>query len=361
MFGSSLLVSIPGSQIAPLALPGSVFAWRHLRDALLTPDLRLALLLVMQAAAARRTKVRFVARPEIFTHGRARAWLDERLGDVEDHLALTDGETLRILPGLRNHMFFYARGMPVPEAALRRLLAVAPEAFAGLASQINGTVAVRLDGRWTRPPAHGLGFAVTPSPEPARLAPFLSHPGNPDKAAALCAEAAADLAEAPAPDGPVHYIPLSGSALGDRAMLDLLMRLLPRAALGAEPQPVLLGLPAPDSADTPLENRIALVLRALAAAGMPFSRVDFSRIERWCVRFVTAPPSAEALRGGTITLHPAVPFWRLGVDLFAAAGQVEVIGDGWLAPFRALLEEWLGPDVPITRALRAGKGIGAML
>ena len=109
---SPLLVSIPGSALTDLKLPGSVFAWRDLRDAVLPPDLRLALRLVMEHAAAARLRVRFLARPEIFTHGAPRAWLDARIAGSTDHLILSDGRSLRPIPG------FGAHRMPVRQLYL---------------------------------------------------------------------------------------------------------------------------------------------------------------------------------------------------------------------------------------------------
>jgi hypothetical protein len=360
VFGPSLLVSIPGAQLAPLALPGSVFRWTHLRDAVLPSPLRLALALVIEAAEARGVRLRFVARPEIFTHGRARVWLNEQIGDAADHLALTDGDTLRTLPGLRNHMFFYGRGDPVQEAALSRLLRVAPELFAGLASQLNGGTAVRLDGRWIRPSMRALGFALTPRLEPPVQVPFLCHPGNPDKAAFLSAEAAATEEEVPRVGRPVHFIPLCAGALADRVYVEPLIRLLQRAALGGEREPVVLGLPLPASTEATLPDRICTTLRALAAAGMPYSRVDFSKPEEWGVRFVTAPPCAADLVGGTITLHPGSPFWLLGADLYAAAARIQVMGSTPITRLRVLFGEWLGPEVRIDRANGAAMAVGVV-
>lgn len=343
VFGTSLLVSIPGAALGALPLPGSLFAWRDLRDAPLRPELRLALLLVMDAAAAAGIRVRFLARPEMFTHGPARAWLDARIGDTQDHLVLSDGETLRALPGLRNHLLFHARGIPAQEVALARLLKLAPELFAALASQVNGALAFRLGASWIRPPLTVLRFATTPEIEPPLVAPFLCHPGEPVRAAAFCAEAAAEPPDAPPLDAPPHHIPLSGSALADRAFVDDLARNLQRAALG-DGAPILLGLPPAEGVETELADRIAGVLRALAATRLPFPHAP-----SWQVRFTTAPPSAAMLAGGAITLHPGTAFWRLGADLFDGQARVQVSGGGALGPFRAMLATWLGREVALRR------------
>lgn len=347
----SLLVSVPGAQLAGVPLPGSVFAWRDLRDAPLAPELRLALELVVHAAAAGRVKLRFVARPEIFTHGAARAWLDARIGDAADHLILTDGDSLRTLPGLANHLFFYARGLPKQEDALRRLLSVAPELFAGLASQVNGSLSFRLGARWIRPAPRMLRFAATPAVEPPLMAPFLCHPGNPAKAAALLAEAA-EAEEAPPAVGRLHLVPLSASALADPAFLAWLAPVVQRAALGAGEGTLLLGLPAPETAEAEPEDRIAGVLRALAGTGLPFPRAI-----SWAVRCVTAPPAAPDFAGGTLTLHPGIAFWRFGADLLEAAGTVQVTGGGSLAHVRDLVAGWAGREVALLRPAAPGQPV----
>ena len=351
MLANSLLVSIPGGQLGALPLPGSLFAWRHLRDAPMRPELRLALALVTEAAAAARAQLRFVARPEIFTHGRARAWLDERLGGIRDHLILTDGETLRTLPGLDNHMFFYARGLPEQEAALARLLRLAPELFAGLAGQVNGNLSFRLGARWIRPKLHVLRFGSTPGPEQPLVAPFLCHAGNPARAAAFAASLACEKEAAPPQAGRPHYLPLSASALADAAFLRELALLLHRAALGVGDETILLGLPASEDATADTEARIAAFLRPLAATGLQFPHAP-----SWRARFLTAPPSPQEMAGGRITLHPATPFWRLGTDL-AGVAEVEVAGGGRLSAFRALVSAWLGREVAIRRPAPGGEPV----
>lgn len=348
MARATLLVSVPAAELASVQLPGAVFAWRDLRDALLPPDLRLALELVARSAAAERRRLRFLARPEIHTHGAARAWLDARIEGAREHLILTDGATLRALPGLDNHLFFYPRGNPGAEAALCRLIGIVPELFAGLAGQVNGSLAFRLGARWIRPKLRPLRFPTAPALEPPLLAPFLFHPANPAKAAALAAEAAVAPGAAPADDRPLHYLPLSEGALADAAFLGMLARRVQRAALGTEAELLVLGLPFAAAADAELADRLAAVLRALAGAGLPMPQGA-----SWAVRFATAPPDAAELAFGRITLHPATPFWRLGADLFEAAA-VDIAGGGALGPFRALLRAWLGQDAPLRRPVPAG-------
>jgi len=354
LFGPSLLVSIPGSQLEALTLPGSLFEWRDLRDAVLAPELRTALNLLVQEAVARRTALRFVARPEIFTHGASRAWLDARLGDTSDHLALTDGHTLRTIPGLRNHVFFYARGLARPEAALRRLLGVAPELLTGMASQVNGALAVRLCGRSIRPPAVMLRFASAPVGEPGLRVPFALPVRDADRAGKACAEAAVEAPDAPPSGRPLHYVPLSEAALADDAFTAALAGLVQRCALANGPECLLLGLPALEGEDAGPAQAIAAVLRALAATG-----ATLPRARSWGVRFATATPDAGELAGGRITLHPTTDFWRFAPTLFEAAQEIRIAGGGSLASFRALFSGWLGREVTSTRLRPSATGCAA--
>jgi len=341
-FASPLLVSIPGSALTDLRLPGSVFAWRDLRDAVLPPDLRLALRLVMEHAAATRLRVRFLARPEIFTDGASRAWLDARIAGSTDHLILSDGQAVRPIPGLRNHLFFFARGRPAGEQALRRLAGVAPELFAGLASQVNGALALRVAAAAVRPPTRLIRSSASPPLGPLLLAPFLLH-GAAEKTALALAEAALPAAEAPQPDRPLHLIPLSEAALADAPFLGWLGRALMQAALGTSPCTPLLLLPWIDRAEAELADQIGAVLRALHATPGAFPRTL-----TWSIRFATEPPPPEAMAGGRITLHPGTPFWRLGTRL-AEDAALELAGSGSLAALRDLLAAWFGRPVALRR------------
>ncbi|TPG59178.1 hypothetical protein EAH89_07500 [Roseomonas nepalensis] len=259
-FGASLLASLPGSVIEGLRLPGSLFGREALRDAVLPAELRAAIALVAEAAEARSVPLQFVARPEIYTHGRARAWLDDRIGGARDHVVITDGRTLRTLPGLRNHLFFYPRGVPAREAALRRLVGIVPELFGGLASQINGGLAFRCGGAWHRPPPTHLRLPTTPPLGRVERFPFNGGAAAPPEAR---------LAEGPA-EGPVRYVPLSGTALADAAFLRELAREMQGALFGG-PGRLMLELPrldgVPDTA-----GRLAAAARALSRAPVPPSR-----------------------------------------------------------------------------------------
>ena len=334
-----LLVSIPGSLIEGLRLPGSLFGREVLRDVVLPIELRAALALVSAEADAQSVPLLFVARPEIFTHGRSRAWLDDRIGSARDHVVLTDGHTLRSLPGLRNHLFFYPRGLPAQEAALRRLVGIAPELFGGLASQINGGVAYRCGGAWHRPPVIHLRLRTTPDTGRVERFPF---PGaqrgdDLDRRPAKAAPAGEPLPE----DRPIRYVPLSETVLADGTFMRGLAEEVQRAIFGG-PERLLLELSRPEGSPS-AADRLAAAMLAFAE-----TRVAFPRGPTGNVQFVTAPP--RGLRMASLLVHPGIAFWRYGLDFYAAAERVEVpVGANPVTRFRNLLSSWLGRPVAVVR------------
>ena len=136
----ALAISLPASELAKAQLPGSIFAARDLTSAPLSGELRRAIALIEGVCAQSGFAPTFVARPEIFTHGESFAWLMRKLGGVRDHLAFSDGSTVRIIPGLRNHVFFYGLSRHEDGAGLERLERRAGELLAGLTSQINSAL-----------------------------------------------------------------------------------------------------------------------------------------------------------------------------------------------------------------------------
>jgi hypothetical protein len=340
MFGSGIAVSLPGSHAAALRVSGSVFGYDELRDTVLPPELRIATMLVVEAAAKLRVPVRFVARPEVFTHGVLAERLAERLGGAADHVALCDGQAFRPLAGLRNHLFFYRRGSPDACAALRRLVQVAPELFAALASQVNGTLAFRAGGKWHRPTTTAMAFAETPRTAPPMLLPLFCHAYDPGRSAdAAMSDEAAEATPPLAENAALRFVPLTESVLADGAFMRVLADRLLRAFMREEP-PLLLQLPMTGAGD--IGEQIVAVVRALAATGLAFPR-HAAVSARWA----TGPLEAERMRGATILVHPGLDFWRVGRDVWSAAGEVEIVRPGPAASgFVRLFRDWLGGEPP---------------
>jgi hypothetical protein len=360
MFEGGIAVSLPGRHAAALQVSGSVFDAEELRGAVLPPDLRIAVNLMVDSARDAALPLRFVARPEVFTHGALAARLLARLEGARDHVALCDGTAFRPLPGLRNHLFFYRRGAPDAWAEMRRLAEVAPELFTGVASQVNGTLALRVDGAWHRPPLTRLGFGVTPRITPAVLLPVFCHGADPEgSAAAAVADDAAEDA-LPLPDGRLRYVPLTETMLTDAAFVRLLAERLLSAMIRDEP-PLVLQLPLLSEGGGDIADQIAAVVRALAGSG-----VIFPRHAAASARWATGPLDAAMLGGASVLVHPGLDFWRFGRDAWAAAGELEVVQDGPAgAAFVRLLRDWLGTETPLRlahpRRLRDQVTVGTVL
>ncbi|PWS37445.1 hypothetical protein DFH01_11465 [Falsiroseomonas bella] len=341
MFEGGIAISLPGRHAAGLQVSGSVFAPEELGGAVLPPELRLAADLVVEAARSRGLPVRFVARPEVFTHGILAETLAARLEGATDHVALCDGTAFRPLPGLRNHLFFYRRGVPQAWQQMRRLVEVAPELFLGVASQINGTLAFRFEGAWHRPPVTLLAFEETPRITPAAILPVFCNPGDPEGSAAgaLAEEAAEDAP--PLPPDPLRYVPLTEAMLADADFTRVLAERLLGAMMRDE-APLVLQLPLLAAGSGDIAEQIAAVVRALGRTG-----VTFPRHAGASVRWATAPLELDLLRGASILVHPGLDFWRLGRDIWHAAGEIEIVQDGPAgASFLRLFGEWIGAEVP---------------
>lgn len=341
-----LAVSLPGSAVLGLGLFGSVFGPQELQGIVLPPDLRVATNLLVDAAAAAQRPLRFIARPEMFTHGELGERLAAELGGIGDHLALSDGSSCRLVPGLRNHLFFYRRTVPAAVAAMRGLVATAPETFCALDSQVNSTLAFRLDGVWRRPPVEMLRFAETPRTQASLWLPFFMHPGNPERSAQVslaAAETDEDEEARRVPAGtPVLYVPLSGLVLDDRVFLRWLAERLLAAMLRGR-QRIVLELPPSSGDDEEVAEQIAAVIRALAPIGVVFPRVLSHR-----VAWSTAVPAPERLAGARILVHPGLDFWRFGEDTWRVADEVLAVQPttAW-AGFTAMLRGWLADLAPV--------------
>lgn len=144
-FADGIALSFPATEIAAFRAPGSVFDLCDLdRDALSAP-LRAAILVIEQLGPTD-APIRVVVRPEMFTHAETEQWLGSKLDAIADHVCISDGSTIRMLPGFRNHVFFYLEAEEMAAAGRMTLFKRAPELFATMTSQINSAITSRAAG-----------------------------------------------------------------------------------------------------------------------------------------------------------------------------------------------------------------------
>lgn len=208
-FESGALFSLPARELAMTTPPASVFPIEALDATGLSPVLRDALALVASCTPPGQPRL-IVARPEMFTDGATLAWLRHAIGGVLDHVALSDGEAVRLVPGLRNHGFFYGVGRIGDLDALERLERRAPELLTQLHSQVNTALGFRWKGRRFAPRTQAI-LAGPPLSGPAPELRALVVDGHSPDASARLALAAAPMA--PAGFARLHYLRLSEGAL----------------------------------------------------------------------------------------------------------------------------------------------------
>jgi hypothetical protein len=143
-FQGRLLVSLPASELPHIALTASLFGPETLFEAAISESLRTAL----EAITA---PLLFVARPEMFTDGATLEWLATRCEGIVDHLHVSDGKTVKLLPSFRNHVFFYGLGRADDRDALGRLEKHLPELFAQVHSQVNTALSFRWKDTFIQP------------------------------------------------------------------------------------------------------------------------------------------------------------------------------------------------------------------
>jgi len=215
-FDRGVLISLPALELARTTPPSSVFSAQALDAASLSPTLRDALDLVANCAPPGRPRL-IVARPEMFTDDATLAWLNQAIGGVLDHVALSDGAAVRLVPGLRNHVYFYDIGQIGRLEALERLERRAPEVFMQLHSQVNTALAFRWKGRRFAPMTQAIvADGRAPDPAPALRALAIDR-HSPDRSVAS-ALAAAPAPPPPAPFARLHYLRLSENALREAAV-----------------------------------------------------------------------------------------------------------------------------------------------
>jgi hypothetical protein len=223
-FENGLLVSLPASELPKIAPTASLFGLPALFEAGLSEPLRAAI----ATLEALKTRLLFVARPEMFTGGATLEWLATRCEGIVDHLHISDGSAVKLLPGFRNHVFFHGLGRRDDYDALTRLENRLPEIFSQLQSQINTALSFRWKDKFVQPPTSvmtGVGGADASGFELRRL--FLSRHSSEDSAGRTLSFAPLDPRASPF--GEVHYIRLTERALRDpdytRELASLMTRL----------------------------------------------------------------------------------------------------------------------------------------
>jgi len=349
----SLVISIPAQEMAADPYQGSVFDASRIKTLSVPPDLKVAVELFAGAHAGG-TPLKCIARPEMFTHGRAREWLGGAIGGATNHLALSDGRTLKLIPGLKNHVFVYGLQSAERRLALKRLLRQAPELFPQFASQVNSVHQAPV-GSLPKVPALAL---LRPEPATAPMMwfyPFYfnrhSLEDSVDHVLGWGAPEAVHLKEFKS----VTYLPLTECAIEDSGFTRLVAESISRAYF----QPggcLLIRLPLPGAE---LAKRIHGALEGIAAAAVALPRARAQNI------FLLAQDIGERALMAiapqlSLVMHQSVEFWRYTRSLYESAATVRVClerGEEQAAPLKNLYAQAFGRPADILTLERTTDGV----
>ncbi len=256
----ALAISLPAAELVDVRLPGSVFKAADLAGAPLSAPLRRAIDLVGAAASLAGATTLFVARPEIFAHGESLAWLTAQLAGASHHLSLSDGATVKVIPGFRNHVFFYGLGRRRDSESLARLLRRAPELFLGFDLQLN--TALQFGGY---SPASIVIEGVAAPPSPVAFYPIACDPRSLDDSLARTLRAS-PLARLPTGFDELTFAPLTEAGLADPGFTCWLAETLTGRYFDRR-RALVLGLPETVDGSAAVEDRLRAALDALLTGG----------------------------------------------------------------------------------------------
>jgi hypothetical protein len=318
-----LLFSLPGTEVNQIDWRGSLAEPHEILGAPLSPELRLAIRVVREAATQSGLRMRCVARPEIFCGAEAADWLRSHTQGYSHHLYMSDGVTVKTLPGYKNHVFFYSLSRSNDIAKLQRLVARVPEILVGITGQVNTRIAVEYR-RSESCPASNLIWRSTAQANPNSLYwPFFINIHSLDDTVARIRQ-----------QGPMEptlltgflsarYIPLTSAALADQAFVRIFAHAVQQVYF--EPNTLLLvRLPISRPDEDPIAAGVALVLKALQGTGVVIPRL-LARNILFISDDVDEYNSSAFLPSLQITVHETFDFWRHTKTFYETASEISVL------------------------------------
>jgi hypothetical protein len=318
----SLVVSVPAPALGNGPLPGSVFPLSTLRKLQVAPELQLAVDVMAARCPRGGADLLCIARPEMFTHGQSLAWLKQQIGDVSDHLFFSDGHTLKLVPGLRNHVFTYGLQSRDNRDAFRRLMRWAPELLGQVEVQVNSFHRLTNDSGLSEPfPLALLAVEPTPVGMVWLYGLYLNPHSVEDSANQMLSWG--ELAGATLPPFERYsYVAVTDAALQQAGFIRMLAARIERAYFdpGAG---ILIRLPA---GSDELKSRLTVTLQAVINTGVRLPRTRAKNIF-----FLSGDLSEATLKAlGTrlsFVWHQSGDFWRFTRRLYAEAGDITLYLD----------------------------------
>lgn len=315
MLPPRLAVSLPAAELQRVELPAAVFSAQQFAALPVSMRLRQAVRLLEMHCE----ELVFIARPEMHAHGAARAWLARRLEDIHEHVGISDGTAIKLLPGLRNHVFFHALDLRDGFSALRRLMRRVPETFQGLDTQINSAFSSVNHAM----PTSTLLLPTLPQPDQGDMPVLLPLYLDPSSIDTTAHELLRQPTRLPSLDGVARivYAPLSQTALSTPAGRRRVRKLIRHACMDGGTH-LLLRLPCMTGRDdeSPMAALVWL-LSALHELNLPLPTRSLGNIHL-CLNDLPESLLHRYAERMELCIDDAFPLWRYSAALYRRLRQV---------------------------------------
>jgi hypothetical protein len=333
--GRGLLVSMPGAEIASLALPGSLCQLHDVLGAVISSELRAALHLLRDYHVPGEFEIQCLLRPELFLCGRAQAWLRSRTEGIFHHLCLSDGTTLKPLPPFETHIFFYRRAFRESFRALERLFRRAPELPETLHGQINSQFSFTLGSQTSRPLPMYLGALSPFDGAKARLLPFFLNRHSAEDSANQIPLQNPIMLNALDGFSALQYILLTETALMECGFTSIFGHLLIEAFFTPATL-LILRLPSVSEGQSSLKRQLAMISASFRKAGTHLPHT----VPKNIILATTDLEESHSLFKRwplEIIVHESYEFWRYTKGFYESAAQVTLISSADVLPGRGFL------------------------
>lgn len=342
------VLSLPSSALRVGVAEQSFLAAEQLSSVQTSPTLKAVLDLMVSYLGT--TLVGLLPRAELFTSNSAFEWLDSAAGGVTAHVHLTDGLTVKLLPRIENHVFFYA---PMHTALCQSKVNIArrcPEALLSVTSQINSAHEFTYGAFKHKPESLVIrstqreGTATYVMPEQALSEVFVDR-SQPELAIARMKQWCHRL------DVLRSYERLTILAVSERALADsqyanLISRSIVATAFDKRTALVLAVMPGELHSNLDLGDATAIVANALSKTGVEVPAVRLSNV------FVASGGAITEILGSgmeiTLVVDEGFPFWFISSNSFKNISRCISVGLKSLTEaenFSSLLRKYIGFEV----------------
>lgn len=328
------LISGPAFRLAQANVESSVVEVEHLLEQPLDCDLRMAITLIQQICTSEQLPTYFVVRPEMFTNSTALDWLRARIGRVRDHICISDGRTIRLIPGMKNHVFFLQLGAVENFDLVKKLQMRCPELIPSLESQINSLLPFKAHEAL---PLVVLQPQACPALAPSFFPFCLVRHSIEESVRQVLSAGKVDILQAFRGCDRLTYIPLTEVALASEGFCRLIASRIARAYFDRA-EAVVLVLPDGGRGEADCSSALAKVMKALR--GVPAS-IPPARSSRVLFSSAACPDDLLFFGGRDVELilHHSVDAWMRCPEHYSRFGEV-TLAASWPSRGRDLLVEF---------------------